>query len=73
MSQTRLSSLMEANANTFLGFGVSYAIAYTILPLYGMEQSAVDSLEITIIFTVASVARNYFVRRWFNARNSLHS
>ncbi len=66
MSQTRTQSLIEANTNTFAGFIVSYILAYTVLPLYGVEQSAIVSLEITAIYTVVSSVRNYVTRRLFN-------
>lgn len=64
--QTRNQSLIEASINTFVGFLVSILLAYTVLPLYGMEQSLNYSLQITLIFTVASILRNYFIRRAFN-------
>ena len=64
--QTRKQSFIEANINTFAGFLISLLIAYTVLPLYGMEQSFNYSLQITLIFTIASIARNYLIRRYFN-------
>lgn len=66
--QTKLESFIEANTNTLAGFIVSYVLAYTVLPLYGVEQSAIVSLEITAIYTVASSVRNYLMRRYFNGR-----
>jgi len=68
LKQTKLESLVEANINTISGFVVGYFLAYTILPLYGMEQSHADSLQITIIFTIASLSRNYAIRRYFNSK-----
>lgn len=59
--QTRTQSFIEANTNTLTGFIVSYALAYTVLPLYGVTQSAMVSLEITAIYTVASSVRNYLM------------
>lgn len=66
--QSKWQSFLEANTNTFIGFGVSFVLAYTVLPFYGVEQSFGASLEITLIFTVASIVRGYFVRRFFNKR-----
>lgn len=66
--QTKFESFIEANTNTLAGFIMSYALAYTVLPLYGVEQSAIVSLEITAIYTVASSVRNYLMRRYFNRR-----
>lgn len=64
--QTKLQSLYEANISTLIGFIVSYVLSYTVLPLYGVEQSHAVSFEITMIYTVASLLRGYLVRRWFN-------
>lgn len=66
--QSKWQSFLEANANTFVGFGVSFVLTYTVLPLYGTEQSVVVSFEITLIYTAVSVARNYIVRRFFNRK-----
>ena len=66
--QSRFESFLEANINTFSGFMVSYILAYTVLPLYGAEQSHIASFQITMIFTVASLLRNYIIRRYFNKR-----
>jgi hypothetical protein len=66
--QTKLESFLEANTSTFIGFIVSYILSYTVLPLYGVEQSHSVSLQITTIYTVASIIRGYAVRRYFNKR-----
>ena len=66
--QTKWQSFIEANTNTFAGFIVSYILAYTVLPLYGIEQSHSVSLQITVIYTVASLLRNYTIRRWHNRK-----
>ena len=68
MMQTRLSSLIEAVINVAIGFAVSLVITSIVLPAYGHPVSWADTLQITGIFTVASIARSYFVRRYFNAR-----
>lgn len=69
--QTKKQSFIEANTNTFLGFIVSYMLTYTVLPLYGVEQSHNVSFQITLIYTIASVFRVYFVRRYFNSKNKI--
>lgn len=68
MSQTRLSSLAEAVIGTAIGFVVSLALTAVVLPAYGHQFSFSQNLQITSIFTVASIARSYVLRRWFNAR-----
>ena len=68
MTQTRLSSLVEAVLNVAIGFWVSVLITAAVLPAYGHAVTWGDNLQITGIFTAASIARSYVVRRWFNAR-----
>ena len=64
--QTKKQSFIEANISTVIGFMVSYMLSYTVLPLYGAEQSHSVSFQITLIYTIASVLRGYYVRRLFN-------
>ena len=64
--QSRKHSLIEAFVNTAVGFCLSCFVAYAVLPYFGMKKSFLDSFEITVIFTVISILRNYFVRRFFN-------
>jgi hypothetical protein len=71
MSQTKKQSFIEANISTAIGFIVSYILSYTVLPLYRVEQSHSISLQITLIYTIASVFRGYFVRRYFNNKNKI--
>jgi hypothetical protein len=66
--QTRLSSLIEAVINVAIGFVVSLVLTALVLPAYGHAVTFSENLQITGIFTIASIARSYCVRRWFNAR-----
>lgn len=66
--QSRLSSLIEALINVAIGFVVSLGLTAIVLPAYGHAVSFSHNLQITAIFTVASIARSYLVRRYFNAR-----
>lgn len=68
MTQTRLGSLIEACINVAIGFVLSVAITAMVLPAYGHAVTLGENLQITSIFTVASIARSYFLRRWFNNR-----
>jgi Mg/Co/Ni transporter MgtE len=66
MSQTRLSSLAETCLSIAIGFIVSLVITAWLLPAYGHPVSLVDNIQITAIYTVASIVRGYLVRRAFN-------
>ena len=63
--QSRSISAVEAVTSTALGFGVSLALTFTVLPAFGYEVTAPDAFGITVIYTAASIARSYIVRRAF--------
>lgn len=64
--QTRSLSAIEATTSTAIGFGVSLALTFTVLPAFGYAVTAPDAWGITAIYTAASIARSYAVRRMFN-------
>ena len=65
--QRRWVSLLESASNTAAGFWVSLLVwIYLVVPLYGIEVSMRQNLEITGIFTLASIARGYVLRRIYN-------
>lgn len=71
--QSRRLSAFEAIASTAVGFGVSLALTFTVLPAFGYHVTAPDAWGITAIFTAASILRGYLVRRAFNAAQSTRS
>lgn len=70
-TQSRRHSLVESVASTAIGFLVSLALTAVVLPAYGHAVTASQNVQITLIFTVASIARSYAVRRFFNNLASL--
>lgn len=65
--QSRKASFVEAWVGTLVGMAVSLVLQYTVLPAYGMPAIGLaGNLQILGIFTLASVARGYLVRRLFN-------
>lgn len=68
MSQSRLSSFIEAMFNVVIGFAINFIANMLILPLVGFHISASQNLFIGVLYTIISVARQYTIRRWFNAR-----
>ena len=64
--QTRLSSLAEACISTAIGFVISYLTLLVLSDLWNLNTTPADDLAITLIFTVISILRQYFVRRLFN-------
>lgn len=67
MSQSRRMSVVETAASTAIGFGISYIVSLTVLPLFGFPVTHGENFAIVCIFTIASLARGYVVRRLFNA------
>ena len=68
--QSRSLSLAEAVINTALGFAVSLALTFTVLPAFGYPVTTADAWGISAVYTTASVVRAYLVRRAFNAKNA---
>ena len=67
MTQSRRLSAIETITNVVVGFGISWLLSFYILPIWGFVQSAQAATSVTIIYTIASVARSYTLRRIFNA------
>lgn len=68
MEQTKLESLAEKLCSTASGFLMALAMwEYVVRPLVNSGVLSVEnSLTITLIFTVVSIIRGYFWRRFFN-------
>lgn len=64
MKQSRMISFIEACIGTAIGFAVSITLSIFVYPLFGHAFTLAQNFWITAIFTVASVARTYAVRRW---------
>jgi hypothetical protein len=60
-------SLVEAITNVLLGFGVALLTQIIVFPVFGLEVSLGENLAIGGLFTLASIARSYVLRRVFEA------
>lgn len=67
MKQSRLGSFGESVLNTAIGFGVSLAAQWVFLPLLGVTIDLAQNFAFACIMTVISIARQYLVRRLFEA------
>lgn len=72
MTQARISSLVETCVSVAIGFAVSLAINAAVMPAFGHNISLSDNIGMTAIFTAASIARGYLVRRAFNRLGATH-
>jgi len=62
--QNKKSSMVEVGLNTASGFVVSFAITSFLLPY----MVGIGAFSVTCIFTVVSLIRSYFWRRFFNKK-----
>jgi hypothetical protein len=58
-------SAFEAAISTAVGFAVSWALTFWVLPVWGFEPSVGQAVEITVIYTLASFLRGWAVRAAF--------
>jgi len=66
MKQTRIHSAIEVITNQVLGFAIALATWYVlIIPFFDVHTDFVESVGVTLIFTVVSIIRSYVVRRFF--------
>jgi len=73
MTQSKLESLIEQFLNVGSGFIISWIFWVTVItPVYDIQVSTSENLQITAAFTVISVIRGYVWRRVFN-RRMLHN
>ena len=68
--QSKRESMFEAVMGVFIGFVVAMGTQIAIFPYFGINITIVENLKMSLIFTVISIVRGYFVRRWFNARQA---
>lgn len=68
MNQTRLGSFYEACFNIAIGLVISQIANMTVLVEYGCPLTHQTAFELSVIYTLISLVRQYIIRRWFNAR-----
>lgn len=64
--QSHRLSILETLVDVSTGFVISWAITWLLLPLWGYSPTVGAAIEITAVFTVASLSRKYVIRRIFN-------
>lgn len=66
--QSPRGAMIEAWCNITVGFTINYCANLLLLPLVGATLTAASNFWLGCIFTAVSFARQYVIRRWFNAR-----
>jgi hypothetical protein len=67
VKQSRAMSLLETALSTMVGFAIALATQTVVFPWFGFHPAVADNLAITAVFTVVSIARQYLLRRIFEA------
>ena len=67
MKQSRFMSLVESVAKVFVGYDVAVVTQILIFPIFGLQTTLVQNLEMGAISTVVSMARSFALRRVFEA------
>ena len=66
--QSKKESLIETLTSVFVGWLIGVILNMLVLPLFDYDITVVDSLWVSLIFTVVSVIRGYVIRRFFNSK-----
>ena len=66
MKQSKLQSFIEACTTVGSGMLVALAIQLLIFPLYDIQITMFENLQLVIIFTTTALLRVYIIRRFFN-------
>ena len=64
-SQSRRASLLEAIANTVVGYFLAVLTQIAVFPIFGIEAGLSDHLGIGAAFVAVSLLRSYTLRRVF--------
>ena len=66
MKQSKIQSLVESVITVVSGLIVAVIIQLLIFPLYNIEITLFENVQLATIFTVSSIIRIYFIRRCFS-------
>ena len=69
--QTKKQSFIETLTSVFVGWIIGVILNMLVLPLFDYNITVIDSLWVSLIFTVVSVIRGYIIRRFFNSKEKI--
>ena len=69
--QTKKQSFIESLTSVFVGWLIGVILNMLVLPIFDYNITVIDSLWVSLIFTVVSVIRGYVIRRFFNSKEKL--
>ena len=68
LMQSKKDSFIETLTSVFVGWLIGVILNMLVLPLFDYNITVIDSLWVSLIFTVVSVIRGYVIRRFFNSK-----
>ena len=71
LMQSKKDSSIETLTSVFVGWLIGVILNMLVLPLFDYNITVIDSLWVSLIFTVVSVIRGYVIRRFFNSKEKL--
>lgn len=66
--QSKAHSFMESLTNVAVGYLIACFSQMAIFPLFDIHVPALVNFKIGLWFTGISIARSYFLRRWFTRK-----
>lgn len=69
--QSKKWSAIEVVAGVIIGFIIALLTQLVVFPLFNIATSFGENFTIAGIFTVVSIIRGYFIRRFFNWLHSV--
>ena len=67
--QTKKQSFIESLTSVFVGWLIGVILNMLVLPIFDYNITVIDSLLVSLIFTVVSVIRGYLIRRFFSSKD----
>ena len=68
LMRSKKDSFIETLTSVFVGWLIGVILNMLGLPLFDYNITVIDSLWVSLIFTVVSVIRGYVIRRFFNSK-----
>jgi len=68
--QTKKQSIIETITSILIGYIISLVSLFIIFPILGIESNSGKNIIISFYFTVISLIRGYYVRRYFNKKQN---
>ena len=72
LMQSKKESFIETLTSVFVGWLIGVILNMLVLPLFDYNITVIDSLWVSLIFTVVSVIRGYVIRRFFNSKEKMN-